>query len=152
MSPTITELVLVMFMYVYSCIYGLFWHNDVEFEICYKIHPQMTLNDHDMTVDWPFILELGTVDIYIAHLKSQTFGLDQNWPSSLLILSIFLEFRVIFSKSLLSSIILRLKTELDMSESDYNWDASTSLEFWERFLRCIMTLVEEDQVWHIRLS
>ena len=64
----------------------------------------------------------------------------------------FLEFRVIFSKSLLSSIILRLKTELDMSESDYNWDASTSLEFWERFLRCIMTLVEEDQVWHIRLS
>ena len=33
-----------------------------------------------------------------------------------------------------------------MSESDYNWDTSTSLEFWERFLRCIMTLVEEDQV------
>ena len=39
-------------------------------------------------------------------------------------------------------------TEHDLSESDYNWDSSgtTSLEFWERFLRCIMTLVEEDQV------
>lgn len=39
-------------------------------------------------------------------------------------------------------------TEQDLSESDYNWDSSgtTSLEFWERFLRCIMTLVEEDQV------
>ena len=36
------ELVLVIFMYVYSCIYGLFWHHDVEFEICCTIHPQMT--------------------------------------------------------------------------------------------------------------
>ena len=112
-------------------------------------------NDHDMTFNWPFLLELGTVDIYMG--ADSQMKISDFWPWSKLAKFIsdfeqFLEFRVIFSKSLLSSIILRLKTELDMSESDYNWDASTSLEFWERFLRCIMTLVEEDQVWHIRLS
>ena len=46
-------------------------------------------NDLRMTPSWPFILELGIFNIYIGHWKSQTFGLDQNWPSSLLILNIF---------------------------------------------------------------
>ena len=111
-----------------------------------------------MTFERPLILELGIYDIYKGvdsistgkhEMKISDFLALARFLPKLLTLS-FLEFRVIFSKSLFRTffggVILRQKTELDMSESDYNWDASTSLEFWERFLRCIMTLVEEDQV------
>ena len=46
-----------------------------------------------------------------------------------------------------------MSESMDESDIDRNWnnvdngdacEQSTSLEFWERFLRCILTLVEED--------
>ena len=49
-----------------------------------------------------------------------------------------------------------MSESMDESDIDRKWidpdnpdncEQSTSLEFWERFLRCILTLVEEDLVY-----
>ena len=47
-----------------------------------------------------------------------------------------------------------MSESMDESDMDRTWvpetgpcEQSTSLEFWERFLRCLLTLVEEDLVY-----